>query len=227
MDIIAGKKIYSFQFQLNIYIRGRVNTMKHKIIQIAIVENLICFLDEIQEEALMDTSLPDNKEKIRFCSWAIKKLLDSKEAIITIQDKPEQEKEMMNRYDKIDEKFYDWKLPDDMSEKEFDKMLDQFDAFLRGWEKEYNKKHPDNPAPKRKQKFKPPHINDVAEYMSLEEIKEYLLDDPELTNEERFELYYEEYRREQQKKEDKKAARGALSYDEMLKKLKILPPKKK
>ena len=117
MDIIAGKKIYSFQFQLNIYIRGRVNTMKHKIIQIAIVENLICFLDEIQEEALMDTSLPDNKEKIRFCSWAIKKLLDSKEAIITIQDKPEQEKEMMNRYDKIDEKFYDWKLPDDMSEK--------------------------------------------------------------------------------------------------------------
>tara|TARA_B100000700_G_C14728105_1_gene707044 strand:+ start:78 stop:689 length:612 start_codon:yes stop_codon:yes gene_type:complete len=203
--------------------------MKHKIIQIAIVENLICFLDEIQEEALMDSSLPDNKEKIRFCSWAIKKLLDAKDAIITIHDdkKDSDIEKIANRYDKIDEKFFDWKLPSDMSEKEFDKMLDQFDAFLRGWEKEYNKKHPDKPAPKRKQKFKPPHINDVAEYMSLEEIKEYLLDDPELTNEERFELYYEEYRREQQKKEDKKAARGALSYDEMLKKLKILPSKKK
>ena len=201
--------------------------MKHKIIQLALVENIICFLDEIQEEALMDTSLPDNKEKIRFCSWAIKKLLDAKEAIITIHDEEttdDEIEEISDRYNKIDEKFYDWKLPKDMSEKEFDKMLAQFDNFLRGWEKEYNKKHPDKPSPKREKKFKPPHINDVAEYMSLDEIKEYLLDDPELSDEERFELYYEEYRREQDKKDEKKASRGALSYDAMLKKLKILPP---
>ena len=150
--------------------------MKHKIIQLTIVENLICFLDEIQEEALMDSTSPENKEKIRFCGWAIKKLLDAKEAIITVHDKTDEDDEIISRYEKIDEKFYDWKLPDDMTEKEFDKMLEQFDAFLRGWEKEYNKKHPKKPTPPR-QKFKPPHIEDVAQYMSLEEIKEYLLDD--------------------------------------------------
>jgi hypothetical protein len=202
--------------------------MKHKILQLALVENLICFLDEIQEEALMDTSLPDNKEKVKFCSWAIKKLIDSKDAIITIHDEEEvDEEKIVNRYNKIDEKFYDWKLPPDMSEKEFDKMLNQFDAFLRGWEKEYNKKHPEKPSPKREQNFRPP-VEDVAEYMSLEEIEEYLLDDPELTDEERFELYYEERERIRIKKEEKKAAKGAMSYDEMLKDIGLTkPPKKK
>jgi hypothetical protein len=112
-----------------------------------------------------------------------------------------------------------------MPEKEFDKMLNQFDAFLRGWEKEYNKKHPKKPTPPR-QKFKPPHIEDVAQYMSLEEIKEYLLDDDELTDEERFDLYYEEHKRVQFEKQEKKDAKGALSYEAMLKKLKLLPPEK-
>ena len=59
--------------------------------------------------------------------------------------------------------------------------------------------------------------------MSLEEIEEYLLDDPELTDNERFDLYYEERERIKRKKEAKKAAKGALSYEEMLKKLKIDP----
>ena len=36
---------------------------------------------------------------------------------------------------------------------------------------------------------------------TLDEIKEYLLDDDELTDKERFDLYYEEHRREQRKKE--------------------------
>ena len=198
--------------------------MKHKILQIALVENIICFLDEIQEEALMNGDTPENKEKIRFCGWAIKKLIDAKDAIITNEDTNSQEEieRITDRYQKIDEKFYDWQLPKDMSEKEFDKMLNQFDAFLRGWEKEYNKKNPESPAPKRTQKFQPPHIEDVAEYMSLEEIEEYLLDDPELSDAERFELYYEE--RERIKR--KKANKGALSFDDMLKKTGIAPYKK-
>lgn len=195
--------------------------MKHKILQMALVENIICFLDEIQEEALMEGNTPDNKQKIKFCGWAIKKLLDSKEAtIITDTETQEDIEKITDRYQKIDEKFYDWELPKDMSEKEFDKMLNQFDAFLRGWEKEYNKKHPDKPAPKREQKFNPPHIQDVAEYMSLEEIEEYLLDDPELSDAERFELYYEE-------RERIKNAKNSMSYDELLKKTGLKPPPKK
>ena len=195
------------------------NNMKHKILQMALVENLICFLDEIQEEALMNGDTPDNKQKIKFCGWAIKKLLDSKDATIVSQDSQEEIEKITDRYQKIDEKFYDWELPKDMSEKEFDKMLNQFDAFLRGWEKEYNKKHPKSPAPKREQKFNPPHIQDVAEYMSLEEIEEYLLEDPELTNEERFDLYYEE-------RERIKNSKNSLSYDELLKGAGIKPSKK-
>jgi len=200
--------------------------MKHKLLQIALVENLIAFLDEIQEEALIEDSyLPENKEKIRFCSWAIKKLTDAKEAIITIHDETDDKKieDAAARYEKIDEKFYDWKLPSDMSEKEFDKMLNQFDAFLRGWEKEYNKKNPKKPAPKRKQKFNPPHIEDVAQYMSLDEIKEYLLDDEDLTNEERMDLYYEEHLREQRAKERRRLERGAKPIDQIMKELNLKP----
>ena len=196
--------------------------MKHKILQMAIVENIICFLDEIQEEALMNGDSPDNKQKIKFCGWAIKKLLDSKDATIVTDSLESQEdiEKITDRYQKIDEKFYDWELPKDMSEKDFDKMLNQFDAFLRGWEKEYNKNHPENPAPKREQKFNPPHIQDVAEYMSLEEIEEYLLEDDELSNQERFELYYEE-------RERIKNAKNSLSYEELLKKSGIKPSTKK
>ena len=39
--------------------------------------------------------------------------------------------------------------------------------------------------------------------MSLEEIKEFLLDDPDLTTEEAFDLYYEEHDRVQKEKERK------------------------
>ena len=56
---------------------------------------------------------------------------------------------------------------------------------------------------KRKEKEFKPNLEDVAEYMSLEDIKEMLLDDPELSDHERFELYYDEHLRVQ--KEKKKA----------------------
>ena len=60
--------------------------------------------------------------------------------------------------------------------------------------------------------------------MSLEEIKEFLLDDPELTDEERFELYYDEHCRVQREKEKKK--NKGVSYKKMLKDLGISPPDK-
>ena len=62
--------------------------------------------------------------------------------------------------------------------------------------------------------------------MSLDEIKEFLLDDETLTDEERFELYYEEHDRVEREKQRRKDERGSLSYDQMLKKLNILPSNK-
>ena len=55
--------------------------------------------------------------------------------------------------------------------------------------------------------------------MSLDEIKEYLLDDDELTNEERFDLYYGEHLREQRKKERRRLRRGAKPLDDIMKEL--------
>ena len=53
--------------------------------------------------------------------------------------------------------------------------------------------------------------------MSLDEIKEFLLDDPELTDAERFELYYEERERMIKRKENKKSK----SLDKICKELNI------
>ena len=92
-----------------------------------------------------------------------------------------------SREDYVDETFLDWNLPE-MDDEEYEKLVDQFDSFLKGWEKEYNKKNPQKKN-KKHDTFNRPHIEDVNQYMSLDEIKEYLIDDEDLTNEERFELY--------------------------------------
>ena len=83
----------------------------------------------------------------------------------------------------------------------------------------------------RKDKFNRPHIEDVNQYMSLDEIREYLLDDEELTDKERFDLYYEEHQREQRKKERRRQDRGAKPINQIMKELDLKPsnwkPKKK
>ena len=63
-------------------------------------------------------------------------------------------------------------------------------------------------------------MDDVVEYCSLEEIEEMLKDDPELTDEERFELYYDE--RERRKPKEK-----GLTYNQLLKSAGIKNTRKK
>ena len=175
-------------------------------------QNLIEFLDEIQFDIAGDND-KESMHKVNFISWAINELLNSYEAFFP--------KKKKSRNDYVDETFLDWNLPE-MSEEDYNKLVDQVDGFLKGWEKEYNKKHPNKkskskkPKAQSKEKFVPP-LNDVAEYMSLDEIKEYLLEDEELTNEERFDLYYEEHRRVQEEK-------NSMSYEELLKKAGVKPP---
>ena len=55
---------------------------------------------------------------------------------------------------------------------------------------------------------------------SLEEIQDFLKDDPELSDEERFELYYDEREKRREKK-------SGLSYEQLLKKSGVLPPSAK
>ena len=183
--------------------------------------SLIEFLDEIQFDIAGNTD-KDSMHKVNFISWAIGELVNSFEAYFP---------KKKSREDYVDETFLDWNLPE-MNEEDYNKLVDQVDGFLKGWEKEYKKKSKkkstkdtkSNSKPQSKEKFVPP-LNDIAEFMSLEEIKEYLLEDDELTDEERFDLYYEEHRRVQEEK-------NSMSYEELLRKSGVKPagwkpPKKK
>ena len=117
--------------------------MKYKIITEELMKNIIEFLDEVQFDAATENT-PEDMHKVNFCNWAINELLNSYDGYVKnkggkrgIAKKPKKK----TRDDYIDETFMDWNLPD-MSEKEFEKLVDTFDAFLRGWEKEYLKNNP-------------------------------------------------------------------------------------
>ena len=168
--------------------------MKYKIIPEDTIKNLIEFLDEIQFEAAKVNST-EAHHQVNFCNWAINELINSynvmaaKDFRKSKDDKKKPNKKSRDQF--IDETFMDWELPD-MTDEEFEKLVDQFDGFLRSWEKDYNKK---NPKKKAKRKPRKPTHSDIIQHLSLEEIKDYLLDDPELTDEKRFDIYYQEYER--------------------------------
>jgi len=189
--------------------------MKYKIIPVEVIKNLVEFLDEVQFDAAA-SQRPDDLHKVNFCSWMIGELLNSYDGIDT-DDQSQKRKNM------VDEHFAEWHLPDDMSDEEFEKLISKFDSFLNGWEKDY-KKTPNKKSKRKsaKPKYKRTSTKDIVEFMSLEEIKEYLLTDSELTDEERFDLYYEEHQRVQKEKE----LRDSKSLDEILKDLGIDPTEK-
>lgn len=184
---------------------------KYILITRDLQKNLIEFLDEVQlEAAKLNTS--ENMHIVNFCSFAIEELLSGLDAELKKKSKPQ--KKTRDQY--LDETFMDWNLPN-MSDEEYEKLVDQVDGFLRAWEKEYQKEHPNEPIQKRPYK---PEVDDVMEYCSLDEIKDFLKDDPELTDEERFELYYDE-------REKRKERKNSLSYEQLLKKSGVLPPSTK
>ena len=197
--------------------------MKYKIIPEDTIKNLIEFLDEIQFEAAKVNST-EAHHQVNFCNWAINELINSynvrttKDFRKSKDDKKKPNKKSRDQF--IDETFMDWELPE-MSDEEFEKLVDNFDNFLRSWEKEYNKKNPKKKQTKRKPTFRP-HIDDIVEYMSLDEIQEYLLDDEDLTTEEAFDLYYDEHKRVQKEKERKEYK----SLNQILKDLGIDPTEK-
>ena len=184
---------------------------KYILITRDLQKNLIDFLDEVQlEAAKLNTN--ENMHIVNFCSFAIEELLSGLDAELKKKSKPQ--KKSRDQY--LDETFMDWNLPD-MSDEEYNKLVDQVDGFLRAWEKEYQKDHPNEPVQKRPYR---PEVDDVMEYCSLDEIKDFLKDDPELSDEERFELYYDE-------REKRRERKNSLSYEQLLKKSGVSPPSTK
>jgi len=184
---------------------------KYILISKDLQKNLIDFLDEIQLEAAKLKST-ENMHIVNFCSFAIEELLSGLDAELKKKHKPQ--KKSRDQY--LDETFMDWNLPE-MSDEEYEKLVNQVDGFLRAWEKEYQKEHPNEPIQKRPYR---PEVDDVMEYCSLEEIQDFLKDDPELSDEERFELYYDE-------REKRKERESGMSYEQLLKKSGVLPPSTK
>jgi len=191
---------------------------RYKLISEDLQKNLIEFLDEVQFEAAKHNTNED-MHIVNFCSWAIKELLNSYDASVkAYRDNKGPNKKTRDQY--VDETFMDWNLPE-MNDEEYEKLVDQFDAFLRGWEKEYNKNKKkqgkvDDVIQERPYK---PHRDDIMEWCDLDEVADFLKDDPELTDQERFELYYDE--RERRKPKEK-----GLTYNQLLKGANIKPPNK-
>ena len=188
---------------------------KYILITKDLQKNLIEFLDEVQlEAAKLKTN--ENMHIVNFCSYAIEELLSGLDT--QIKEKKPPQKKSRDQY--LDETFMDWNLPE-MDDEEYNKLVDQVDGFLRGWEKAYKKKTKEDEdfEPVQDKDFKP-SLHDVAEHCTLEEIEEMLKDDPELTPQERFELYYTEHDRIETQKSYKKAEK---EMGKMLKGLGIKP----
>ena len=183
---------------------------KYILITRDLQKNLIDFLDEIQLEAAKLKST-ENMHIVNFCSFAIEELMNGFDAEL----KPKRKPQSKSRDQYLDETFMDWNLPE-MSDEEYNKLVDQVDGFLRAWEKEYMKDKPNEPVQRKPYK---PEVDDVLEYCSLDEIVDFLKDDPELTDEERFELYYDE-------RERRREIETGYTYEELMKSTKLKSPKK-
>ena len=184
---------------------------KYILITKDLQKNLIEFLDEVQMEAAK-LNTTENMHIVNFCSFAIEELLSGFDAKFR-EKKPPQNK---SRDQFLDETFMDWNLPE-MDDEEYEKFVNQVDGFLRAWEKEYMKDKPDEPVQRKPYK---PEVDDVMQYCTLEEIVDFLKDDPEITEEERFELYYDEREKRREKK-------SGLTYEQLLKKSGVKPPSTK
>ena len=179
--------------------------MKYKIVPDDIVKNMIEFLDEIQFDAAKDNS-PDSLHRINFCNWMISELMHSLDGFDTEDEVDEnlaKDDDLLDRWDTIDNYRKDLRMdfPDDMSDEEWKKLIEQFDGFLDGWDKAYKKSN----------------YKDKAKQNSLKKFLQDLIIDHELTPDEKFELYYNEYRNRQKEKE-------TTSLNQLLKKSGIEKP---
>ena len=179
--------------------------MKYKIIPNDIIKNLIEFIDEIQFEAA-SSNKPDDLHRINFCNYLISELMNGLDGFDSI-DEADEDIDIQDRWDIIDNYRKDIRMdfPEDMSDEEWRKLIKQFDGFIDGWDRAYKKSN----------------YKDKAKRNGLKKFLTELKIDHELTNKEKFELYYDEHRR-RKRKEETKSLRQALRSAGLKK-----PPKKK
>ena len=165
--------------------------MKYKIVPDDIVKNMIEFLDEVQFEAANDSS-SDALHKINFCNWMISELMHSLDGFDTEDEASEnlaKDDDLLDRWDTIDNYRKDIRMdfPEDMTDEEWYKLIQNFDNFIDSWDKEYKKSN----------------YKDKAKRLGLKKFLSELQIDHKLTDKEKFELYYEEHRSLEKEKESK------------------------
>ena len=163
--------------------------MKYKIIPDDVVKNLIEFLDEIQFEAA-SSSKPDDLHRINFINWMISELMNGLDGFdLPENNDKDADIDIEGRWDLIDDyrKNIRMDFPEDMSEEEWKKLIKQFDSFIDGWDRAYKKSN----------------YKDKAKRNGLKKFLTELKIDHELTNQEKFELYYDEYRSLKKEEESK------------------------
>ena len=179
--------------------------MKYKIIPDDIVKNLIEFIDEIQFEAASG-SKPDDLHRINFCNYLISELMNGLDGF-DLEDEDEKDRlstgDLKDRWDEIESFRKDIRMdfPEDMSEEEWKKLIQQFDGFIDGWDKASLKSN----------------YRDKAKRSGLKKFLTELKIDHELTNKEKFELYYDEHNSLQK-------AKGSKSLTESLKRAGLKKP---
>ncbi len=179
--------------------------MRYKNIPYDIVKNLIEFIDEIQFEAAK-TNTPDDLHRINFCNYLISELMNGIDGF-DLDDQDEKDRlstdDLKDRWDEIESFRKDIRMdfPEDMSEEEWKKLISQFDKFCDGWDSAYKKSN----------------YRDKAKRHGLKKFLSELRIDHELTDKEKFELYYEEHKSLQKAEE-------AKSLNESLKKAGLKKP---
>mgnify|MGYP003131348679 FL=1 len=148
--------------------------MRYKIIDEEVVESLIKFLDEIQFGTAEHGMKRSTVEIVNMCSYFISELLDAEEVI---DNDGEDERKRID--DRIE--FQMGEMPDE----DYEKMIQQFDSFFKNFKIEYHKSKAEKKSKDDKSKLK--------------HFKNELKKDVDLTNEEKFELYYDEYLLNKQK----------------------------
>ena len=172
--------------------------MKYRLLDEETLSHMIEFLDNIQIEAAKG-KYKDDIDKINMCSYLISEIINANEA--TELDDEDESIEDIKEGSGL---FIDMPDIQDMGKKDWNKMIEQLDAFFAGWEKSTNKKRKKD-ANKRKR-----NTNKKIE----KEIEEEYIP----TVHDKFEQYYLE-------RELKKAAKEAKTMSEMIKDLGLeLPP---
>jgi hypothetical protein len=165
---------------------GKKHKVKYRIIPDSLLKDLVEFIDEMQFEAAKTDSV-ENHHLLNLCNYLISCLINS-DGFTDDFGKEDTD-------DDIDSEEYGYEIPDDaidwdssstdyteydfgdMSEEDYDRMMNEADKLFKGYNDRY--------------KGKTKRVNGKSN-MTLEQFKKELKKDRELTPEEKFELYYHE-----------------------------------